>query len=251
VSTLASPSIARAPAWATALRRGSELLLYDLGGGPRPLKFAWIINAQKGGSFAFYAALMLWYSSHGVAAATSSAAWIYLALHGTYGLCWLLKDLCFPDPNWQRRITLPSSFVAASGLALYWSFGWLLISGTSMPRYPLLDSAWFCFCISLGMLGSVIMIAADAQKFYTLRVQRGLITDGAFRYVRHPNYLGEMMVYASFALLVWHWLPVAILALFWFGLFAPNMALKEASMARYPEWAAYKKRSWWLFPGLL
>ena len=53
------------------------------------------------------------------------------------------------------------------------------------------------------------MIAADAQKYFTLRVKRGLITDGVHRYVRHPNYLGEMMIYGSFALMVWHWLPLA------------------------------------------
>ena len=94
------------------------------------------------------------------------------------------------------------------------------------------------------------MIAADAQKFYTLRVKRGLITDGMHRYVRHPNYLGEMLIYGSFALLVWHWYPVLVLSWVWLGLFAVNMRLKEASMSRYPEWAAYKKRSWWLLPGV-
>jgi len=26
------------------------------------------------------------------------------------------------------------------------------------------------------------------------------------------------------------------------------MHMKEASMSRYPEWAAYKKRTWWLIP---
>src|SRR3546814_12138627 len=76
---------------------------------------------------------------------------------------------------------------------MYWSFGWLLISGTSQPDYPLPDAMWFCLCVSLCIIGSVIMIAADAQKYFTLRVQRGLITDGMHRYVRHPNYLGEMM----------------------------------------------------------
>jgi hypothetical protein len=29
------------------------------------------------------------------------------------------------------------------------------------------------------------------------------------------------------------------------------MVMKEASMSRYPDWAAYKKRSWWLIPFLL
>ena len=133
---------------------------------------------------------------------------------------------------------------------MYWSFGWLLISGTAIPAYPLPMAAWFAVCISLVVLGSALMIAADAQKFYTLRLQRGLITDGVHRAIRHPNYLGEMMIYSGFALLVWHWLPALWLAYIWLSLFATNMALKEASMSRYPEWAAYKKRSWWLLPGL-
>ena len=243
----ASP--AAPPRWARALRAVSDRLLYDLGGGPRPLKFSWIINAQKGGSFLFYGLLMLIYAPL-TPAATSTAAWIYLALHGSYGLCWLLKDLCFPDANWQRRVTLLSSLVGAFGLGLYWSFGWLLISGTAAPQYPLPDAAWFCLCVSMSLLGSVVMIAADAQKFYTLRYQRGLIADGVFRYVRHPNYLGEMMVYGGFALLVWHWIPAVILMVFWLGLFAPNMAFKEASMSRYPQWQAYKTRSAWLLPGV-
>lgn len=95
------------------------------------------------------------------------------------------------------------------------------------------------------------MMAADAQKFYTLRVKRGLITDGMFKFVRHPNYLGEIMIYGSFALMVWHPLPVIVLAVIWLGLFAVNMAMKEASLSRYPEWDAYRARSWWLVPGVL
>ncbi len=206
-----------------------------------------MINTQKSGTFFVLGALMWWYADR-TPAATSTAAWIYLAMHGTYGLIWFLKDLAFPDPNWQTRITLPSAVVAMFALAMYWSFGWLLISGTAQPHYPLPDAAWFCVCVSLCMFGSALMIAADAQKYFTLRVKRGLITDGVHKYVRHPNYLGEMLIYASFALLVGHWLPWLWLAYIWGTLFATNMAMKEASMSRYPEWAAYKKRTWWLLP---
>lgn len=239
-----------APAWARTLRRFNDWWLGDIGGGPRVLKFAWVINAQKAGTFLFLGALMAFYAGR-TPAATSTAAWIYLALHGSYGLVWLLKDLAFPDPNWQKRVTWGAAATGAFGLAMYWSFGWLLISGTAQPRYPLPDGAWYCLCISLSLLGSVIMIAADAQKYYTLRLRRGLITDGLHRYVRHPNYLGEMMLYAGFALLVGHWLPWLWLAYVWSTLFATNMAMKEASLSRYPGWAAYRRRSWWLIPGLL
>ncbi|TXH57394.1 MAG: DUF1295 domain-containing protein [Burkholderiaceae bacterium] len=228
------------------MRRLSTWISRDFGGGPRPWKLAWVVNFQKCGTFFFLGALMAWYGN------TSTAAWIYLALHGGYGLVWLLKDMTFPDPSWQERVTIGGGINAfLFVLGPYWLFGWLLISGVSKPHYPLPEPMWFCLCITLCLLGAVFMIAADAQKFYTLRVKRGLITDGLHRYVRHPNYLGEMMIYGSFAMMVWHWFPVLVLAWVWCGLFAVNMLLKEASMSRYPEWAAYKQRSWWLIPFVL
>ena len=239
----APASIQAAPAWAQALRRLNNYLSQNFLGGPRPWKLAWVVNFQKAGTF-FFLGLLIWYYHN-----TSTAAWIYLAMHGSYGLVWILKDIAFPDPAWQVRVTIGggiNAFVLVLGW--YWAFGWLLISGAVQPVYPLPDYAWFCLCISLCMLGSVIMIAADAQKYFTLRLRRGLITDGMHRYIRHPNYLGEMLIYGSFALMVWHWLPLLVLIWVWTSLFAVNMVMKEASMSRYPEWAGYRKRSWWLVP---
>jgi len=241
-----------APKWAQFMRQLTDHLTHDFGGGPRPWKFAWVINFQKTGTFLFLGLLMWFYNSKGVEAATSTAAWIYLALHGTYGLVWFLKDITFPDPNWQKRITIlggVNAFVLVLGL--YWGFGWLLISGHTSQNYPLPDHAWFALCITLTMLGSAVMIAADAQKFYTLRVKRGLITDGMHKVIRHPNYTGEMMIYGGLGLLVWHWFPLVVLAWVWLGLFATNMHMKEASMSRYPEWADYKKRTKWVIPYVL
>ena len=149
-------------------------------------------------------------------------------------------------------MTLGGAFNAfASVLGLYWLMGWLLISRDATPAYPLPTQAWFCLCVSLCILGSAIMIAADAQKYFTLRVRRGLITDGMFRYIRHPNYAGEMMIYGSFALMIWQWIPGLILAWVWLGVFATFMIVKERSMSRYPEWAAYRRQTRWLVPGLL
>jgi hypothetical protein len=60
-----------------------------------------------------------------------------------------------------------------------------------------------------------------------------------------------MMIYCSFALMVWRWLPAVVLAWVWGGLFAVNMTLKEARLSLHPEWARYKERSWWLLPPIL
>ena len=110
------------------MRRFTDHLVSDFLGGPRPWKFAWIINFQKAGTFVFLLALMAWYDN------TSAAAWVYTAMQGSYGLGWILKDVAFPDPSWQRRITIAGGINAFVGvLGWYWVFGWLLISGTSQP----------------------------------------------------------------------------------------------------------------------
>ena len=75
--------------------------------------------------------------------------------------------------------------------------------------------------------GCLIMIAADAQKCFMLRLKRGLITDARYRFIRHPNYLGEMMIYGSFVLIVWHWLPIAVMTWVWEGVLAVNMECKR------------------------
>jgi len=227
------------------LKKLADHLTTDFLGGPKPWKLAWVINFQKGATFVFLGLLMWWYEN------TSTAAWVYLALHGSYGLVWLLKDAHFPDPGWQNKVTIGGGLVAFFGVLFwYWVIGWLLISQPQTPIYPLPGPIWLALCISLCVLGCVIMIAADAQKFYTLKYRKGLISEGIYRRVRHPNYLGEIMIYGSFGLLAWHWLAAVILVAVWLLVFAPNMVAKEQSLSRYPEWQDYKKRSGWLLPFL-
>lgn len=217
-----------------------DYLNEDFLGGPKVLKAAWVINLQKGGTLPFVLFLM-WHFD-----VWTPTAWTYLILHGSYGLCWLLKDLVFPDPNWERKVTFPSAFMMiAAVLGPYW-FAPIIIVHDHVER-----PAWFLAAASvLYVLGVVLMMGADAQKYFTLQAKRGLITNGFFARVRHPNYLGEMMLYGSFALLAGHWLPWAILAWVWGFVFLPNMLRKEASMSRYPEWEAYKARSGFLLPKL-
>ena len=229
----------------TTIKKTTDYLTHELLGGPKIWKFSWVINFQKAGTFVFLGFLIFFYQND------SMAAWIYLAMHGSYGLVWIIKDLTFPDPSWQKKITIAGGLVAFFGVLFwYWVIGWLLISGTVQHHYPTSDYIWFCFCISLCILGSVIMMVADAQKYYTLKYKKGLITDGIHKYVRHPNYLGEMMIYASFALMVMHWLPFVILALVWSLVFIPNMIAKERSLSRHPQWQEYKKNSGWVLPFL-
>ena len=130
-------------------------------------------------------------------------------------------------------------------------------------------------------VGVGLMVAADAQKYYSLQHKRGLITTGMNAYTRNPNYLGEMLLYSAFAILARHWVAwagatlslvlfggrrptcacnnivfrrgcgvCAVLAFFWTAIFFPNMHAKDKSLSRYPEWAAYKARTGMLLPTL-
>ena len=214
-------------------------------GGPQVLKFAWVINFQKTGTFFYILLLMNYYQNF------SLAACVYLALHGMYGFCWMLKHFAFPDRSWEKKVTISGGLMAfVLVLGLYWVFPYLLISGILGPDQKMASLTVLTAAISVHTLGVVIMMTADCQKYFTLKYHQGLIREGLFKYIRHPNYLGEIMLYASYAMIVQHWIPWAILAWVWIGVFLVNILQKEASMSRYPEWAEYKKQSGMLIPNL-
>jgi protein-S-isoprenylcysteine O-methyltransferase Ste14 len=181
----------------------------------------------------------------------SLAACVYLALHGMYGFCWMLKHFAFPDRSWEKKVTIGGGLMAfVLVLGLYWVFPYLLISGILGPDQKMASLTVLTAAISVHTLGVVIMMTADCQKYFTLKYHQGLIREGLFKHIRHPNYLGEIMLYASYAMIVQHWIPWAILAWVWIGVFLVNILQKEASMSRYPEWAEYKKQSGMLIPNL-
>ncbi len=87
-------------------------------------------------------------------------------------------------------------YVVVLILLPYWVAPFLIASGrTTTPPVPVMGIA-----VLLHTLGVAIMLVSDAQKYYTLQYKKGLITDGMFKYIRSPNYLGEVMIYSSYGL---------------------------------------------------
>lgn len=235
--------LSSAPSFFRSLAHINHYFSHDFLGGPRHLKLAWVINFQKGFTLFWVLGLIYYFNN------PSTQALIYLALHGSYGFCWLLKDVCFPDKNWQAKVTYGGALMSVLlVLGPYWLFAYLLVSDALGPQHSGANEYWLSFAVILHTLGIAIMLAADAQKFYTLKYKKGLITEGMFKHIRHPNYLGEIMIYASYAIVVWHWVPWVILISIWSLVFMTNIQMKEASMSRYPEWESYKKRSRLLIP---
>ncbi len=190
------------------------------------MKVKYFINLHKGATCFFVLSLMLVYQNF------TLGPWVYLALHGTYGFLWLLKDRLYPDKQWEQELPLPVGLIGFGVVSLYWVAPFILISSRAEPPLPLVAAA-----IAINILGVFLHYVSDAQKYYTLKYKSGLITEGFFARCRNTNYLGEIFIYLAFAMLAMHWLPFVILAGFIAALFVPNMLKKDKSLSRYPEFA--------------
>jgi steroid 5-alpha reductase family enzyme len=205
------------------------------------VKQSHFIDSHKGVTFLAVLILMALYDQW-----QNPTAWVYLALHGTYGLLWVLKSRIFPDRRWEQSTGLGFGLVIWAGLTLYWIAPWLLTSrGARAP-------AWYLgLCITLYAFGVFFHFAADMQKHTALKLRPGLITDGLFALSRNPNYFGELLIYLAFALLAVHWAPFLVIALFMAVVWVPNMLRKDRSLARYPDFEAYKRQTKLFIPFLI
>jgi steroid 5-alpha reductase family enzyme len=165
-------------------------------------------------------------------------AWVYLAMHGTYGFLWVIKSRIFPDKQWEQECTIWYGFYIWAGLSLYWIAPWLITSqGIYVPPWFLTVSLF------VYIVGIFLHYTSDMQKYIELKHNPGhLITDGFMAYSRNINYLGELLIYGSFALLAMSWIPFAVIGVFLIVVWSPNISRKEKSLSRYPEFEDYKKR---------
>ena len=104
--------------------------------------------------------------------------------------------------------------------------------------------------ISINIIGVFLHFASDAQKYFSLKLKKDLIKEGFFKNVRNTNYLGEILIYLSFAILSMSFIPFAILAIFFFIVFLPRMIKKDKSLTKYESFEEYKKKTGLFLPKL-
>ena len=191
---------------------------------PRSIKLSLrdIINIQKGGTF--FAMLYLMYHFKNF----STGPFMYLALHGMYGIIWIMKDYTFGDPSFQVKTSLGTALSTVLILLAYWYNGYALMSGVGIqsPTPERMCTALLCFII-----GAIFMMGSDLQKNITLKYKKGLIDDGFFKYTRNPNYFGEILIYGSFSILTGNPISWVIHIFVWATLFSLRMLIKENSFA--------------------
>lgn len=210
-------------------------------GGSRCIKFAHVINFQKCTTLFVCIAMMVKSKNFSTTATT------YTALHGSYGLCWFMKHLVFPDPRWESKMTIGS---AISSFLLVLGPYWMIAYNAIMCGAER-TNAELCAATIVYAVGLALLIGADSQKYFVLRERKGLITNGFFARTRNPNYLGEVMIYGSFAYVSAHGSSWAVVGGVWTFLFLPWMLNKDQRMSRHSGWKAYVSQSGLFFPRLV
>lgn len=198
-----------------------------------------LIDAHKAATGLFVLVLMTIFEAWG-----NTAAWIYLAIHGAYGILWVWKSRVFPDKQWEKSTGPAFAFVILGGLTLYWIAPWLLIS-----RAVIVPNWVIGLCLLLFATGIFLHFVSDMQKHIWMATKpETLLRTGLWARCRNPNYLGELLIYLSFAILPMHWLPPLILIAFVGAYWIPKMKQKDRSLSRYPEFADWKRKSWAFIP---
>lgn len=224
------------PAWASLLMKSSDFFMYGVGSN-KTIVLAWAINFHKIFTLFLILGFMFFYDNF------SLYAWVYLGLHGIYGYCWLIKDFNFRDPSFEDKISWQGAVLLYLTLiGWYWLVPWLFISQQTQPEN------WVMFvAIAIHTIGISLMLSADCQKHFQLKYKKGLMTNGVFKYTRNPNFLGEIMIYATYAILANHWIGYLVTGYAFLYFFA-RMLRKDHSISRYPEWDEYAKASSILIP---
>jgi protein-S-isoprenylcysteine O-methyltransferase Ste14 len=124
----------------------------------------------------------------------TTPAYLYLFMHGSYGLGWVVKDIYFPDARFKARAALGSHLMLATLLIGYWMIPVPLMLGYGLrdPSFSLL-----ALIVVIYVIGLTLMVGSDYQKNTTLKKRKGirssntgLISSGFFSRSRNPNYFG-------------------------------------------------------------
>lgn len=172
---------------------------------------------------------------------------LYLCLHISYCLWWLLEQWLFP----QRRQHIFTEKVGISPLVftllfvgVFYAFpGYLAFINPHPIGYSSVAIA-----LPLYIFGSLINTGADIQKMTAKTMGATLVSDGVWRLVRHPNYLGDLLRYTSFSVLSGSWWAFPFIGVI-ISLYLQLIPQREQAMAtKYSEFAAYQQSTNRLIP---
>jgi len=145
----------------------------------------------------------------------------------------------------RRRVAWPEAVTVLFGLALY-QLGFSYLGASGPPRLALEDALG----IALFVAGSALNTGSELQRhrFKQNPANAGrLFTRGCFRWIRHPNFLGDILWVLGWAILTHRWAAVLIVGACiagFVGSTIPHLSryLRLRYDAQYEAWEAHTAR---------
>lgn len=104
--------------------------------------------------------------------------------------------------------------------------------------------------MTVGLIIMVIGLVSLGRSFGIMPRARGLVKSGLYRWVRHPIYLGEFLVFAGIMILAISPVTLAIYTMF-VALQIYRLMMEERTLTEaYPEYAEYRAHTARLLPGV-
>ncbi len=120
-------------------------------------------------------------------------------------------------------------------------------------------NAWFpaavtgiiIICIGLLMRFTAIAALGDGYSLRIREIKNSVVNVGPYRFVRHPSYLGTIIVHTGLVFIFPGILPVLFLAL-WYGAVTVRAVTEDRFLMNNKNYQEYTKETTrMLFPGLL
>ncbi len=104
--------------------------------------------------------------------------------------------------------------------------------------------------MTIGLVVMVIGLASLGRSFGIMPRARGLVQSGLYRWVRHPIYLGEFLVFAGILILAISPLTLTVYAVF-VAVQVYRLVMEERTLSEaYPSYVEYRTRTARLLPGV-
>jgi protein-S-isoprenylcysteine O-methyltransferase Ste14 len=150
-----------------------------------------------------------------------------------------------PMPHVQDRSLATGIAVAISYGYPYAQLVYLGISG-GQPGLPLVGAT----LVTLGAVLSLASLFSLGKLFGVRPALRGLVTQGPYRFVRHPMYLSYIVADLGYNLQEWTPVTISMVILGWASLLY-RIQVEEQILSLHGGWEAYAGRARYrLFPGL-
>lgn len=152
----------------------------------------------------------------------------------------------------QKSTVLLAAAFAISALALLAA---PLLSRFQIGRIPLaMEVGW----IGVIVMGLSLLLRLWANKtlgvFYTrtLRIvqEHRIIQEGPYHVIRHPGYLGVILMWTGASLAVMNWIATAVVLASLLTIYRYRMNVEEAMLvkAKGDDYRTYQSRTWRLIP---